>query len=284
MASTTRTPVYFLSHGGPNIMYEKDHPVYPQLEKIGKEITQKVKPKAVVVFSAHWQGEPDVIEINTAEDTDLIYDFYGFPSHYYKETFPNKGSKEVAEAVISALNGAGIKTNATRRGLDHGVWASFKVAFNPKTNPLNVPVVQVSLFKSESAAQHIALGRAVSALREQNIQIIVSGMAVHNLRDMRFAMGSDRPLPYAVSFDEALRAAVESSVESREEKLENLLKRPDARQAHPTFEHLLPIHVGAGAAGDDLGKRLWTKPEGSMSWAQFRFGDVPQGTVTNGKI
>lgn len=56
-------------------MYEKDHPVYPMLQKIGKEITQKVKPKAIVVFSAHWQGERDVIEINTSETTDLIYEF-----------------------------------------------------------------------------------------------------------------------------------------------------------------------------------------------------------------
>ena len=54
----------------------------------------------------------------------------------------------------------------------------------------------------------------------------------------------------------------------------NLLKRHDARQAHPTFDHLLPIFVGAGAAGDDIGERLWTLKEGSMSWAQYRFGEV----------
>jgi 4,5-DOPA dioxygenase extradiol len=65
-------------------MYETDHPVYPQLQKIGREITQKVKPKAVVVFSAHWQGEKDVIEVNTFENTDLIYEYFPtFPS-----TFP----------------------------------------------------------------------------------------------------------------------------------------------------------------------------------------------------
>ena len=56
-------------------MFDTKHPVYPKLQEIGREITQKVKPKAVVVFSAHWQGEPDVIEINTSETTDLIYEF-----------------------------------------------------------------------------------------------------------------------------------------------------------------------------------------------------------------
>jgi aromatic ring-opening dioxygenase catalytic subunit (LigB family) len=93
-------------------MYETDHPVYPQLQKIGREIAQKVKPKAVVVFSAHWQGERDVIEINTFENTELIYEygflltstkskrswhsnsFYGFPAKYYKETYLNKSSQK----------------------------------------------------------------------------------------------------------------------------------------------------------------------------------------------
>jgi len=53
-----------------------------------------------------------------------------------------------------------------------------------------------------------------------------------------------------------------------------LLKSPDARKAHPTFEHLLPIHIGAGAAGNDSGKQLWTMPQWSLAWAQYRFGEV----------
>jgi len=151
-----------------------------------------------------------------------------------------------------------------RRGLDHGVWASFKVAFNEKTNPLNIPIVQVSLYATEDPVQHIALGRAVSNLRDEGIQIIVSGMAVHNLRDMQWGLQGVKP--YAKSFDEVLREAVETEDElEREEKLVQLLERPDARPAHPSFEHLLPTHVGAGAARGDKGKRLWTLAEGSFS-------------------
>ena len=82
-------------------------------------------------------------------------------------------------------------------------------------------------------------------------------------------------MPYAVSFDAAMKEAVETSPgEVRDQAMESLLKRPDSRKAHPTFEHLLPIHVGVGAAGNDSGKQLWTLPEGSMSWAQFKFGEV----------
>ncbi len=62
--------------------------------------------------------------------------------------------------------------------------------------------------------------------------------------------------------------------ENREKALADLLKRPDARLEHPTFDHLLPIYIGAGAAGEDVGERLWTLEEGSVSWAQFRFGEV----------
>ncbi|KAF3490701.1 extradiol ring-cleavage dioxygenase [Arthroderma uncinatum] len=269
-----RTPVYFLSHGGPNVMYNHGHPAYKKLQEIGREITGKVKPRAVVVFSAHWQGKSDTILVNTAEATELIYDFYGFPPHYYKEKYPHAGSKEIAEKVISLIHSAGMKAEGVTRGLDHGVWVSFKCAFDPEDNPLNVPVVQVSLFDSEDPDQHYKLGQAVSQLRDENIQVIVSGMAVHNLRDFRFTAGDPSPLPYTVSFDEALKDAVVTPPAERQKALAELLLRSDARQAHPTFEHLLPIHVGAGAAENDAGERLWTLKEGSLSWAQFRFGDV----------
>ncbi|KAB8222555.1 Extradiol ring-cleavage dioxygenase, class III enzyme, subunit B [Aspergillus novoparasiticus] len=242
----SRTPIYFLSHGG------TDHPAYKKLGQIGKEITTKVKPKAVVVFSAHWQAGRDTIQVNTAEITDLIYDFYGFPSHFYKEKYPNVGSREVANKVLDLLGKAGIKAEGVKRGLDHGVWASFKCAFEPESNPLNVPIVQVSLFKNEDPVAHYRLGQAVSSLRDENILIIVSGMAVHNLRDLWFSMNDSRPLPYTTSFDEALKKAATAPPAEREQALTDLLKRPDARQAHPTFDHLLPIHVGAGAAGDDV--------------------------------
>ncbi|PVH88831.1 Extradiol aromatic ring-opening dioxygenase [Cadophora sp. DSE1049] len=275
MSTTGRTPVYFLSHGGPNIMYEKDHPVYPQLQKIGREITQEVKPKAVVVFSAHWQGEPNAVEVNTFETTELIYDFYGFPDHYYKETYPNTGSFPLAQHVIEVLTKHNIAAAGTRRGLDHGVWASFKVAFDPTSNPLNVPIVQVSLFASDSPTQHLALGRAVSSLRSEGIVLIMSGMAVHNLRDMRFGTEGE-PMWYGPTFDEALREAVEfeGAVEERDGMMVETLKRKDARAAHPSFDHLLPVHVGAGASAGDRGVRLWTLVEGSFSWAMFRWGDL----------
>ncbi|KIX10341.1 uncharacterized protein Z518_01423 [Rhinocladiella mackenziei CBS 650.93] len=273
----SKTPVYFVSHGGPDTMFNTSHPVFPQLQRIGKEITTQVKPDAIVVFSAHWQASrPNTIEVNVSEDEPLLYDFYGFPRHYYSEKFPNKGSASLAQKVIDTLDKNGIKTEKVERGLDHGVFVPFKVMFNPDTNPVSVPIVQVSLFDDHrDAAAHIKLGRAVQKLREENILIVASGMSVHNLRHLMMTMGTGKTMPYAVSFDAAIKDAVDTKPgEERDENMVELLTRPDARQAHPTFEHLLPIHIAVGAAGEDQGKQLWTMTEASLGWAQYRFGEA----------
>lgn len=81
-------------------------------------------------------------------------------------------------------------------------------------------------------------------------------------------------LDYTLSFDEALRDAVEQDPKSREEAMRQLLLRKDAKKAHPSTDHLMPIYVGAGAASEEKATRLFTLAEGSMSWAQFRFGEL----------
>ncbi|KAK6086057.1 aromatic ring-opening dioxygenase [Seiridium cupressi] len=272
--SSNKAPTYFFSHGGPNVQYEKGHPAYPVLQKIGQEITKKVKPTAIVVFSGHWEASRDTIEVNTAEHTDLIYDFYGFPSYYYEAKYPNRGSPELANRILSLLSDAGIKAKGVTRGLDHGVWSGFHVAFDPEENPLNVPIVQVSLYHNEDPDMHYRLGQAVSSLREGNVVIIGAGMSVHNLRDFFATRGDPTPLPYTVSFDEALKAATESAPAERQVKMAAAARRPDARQAHPRMDHLMPVYVAAGAASEEQAKRTWTLHEASMAWSQYRFGNV----------
>ncbi|KAF2135218.1 uncharacterized protein K452DRAFT_239772 [Aplosporella prunicola CBS 121167] len=283
-ARPARTPVYFLSHGGPNIMEEPDHPAYKKLQDIGKEITSKVKPKAVVIFSAHWQSRNNGVLVNTAEITELIYDFYGFPDSYYNVKYPNVGSRDIAQNVMSKLEQAGVGYTPVSRGLDHGAWVPLLLAFNPEKNPLNVPVVQISLFRQEDPNEHYRLGKAVAALRDENILVICSGMAVHNLRDLWASMGQSQPMPYVNSFDDALKEAATTQPDQRQEAMAALLKRGDARQAHPTFDHLLPIHIAAGAAEDDVGTQLFTMPEGSMSWAQYRFGEAVGNATLSEKL
>lgn len=79
---------------------------------------------------------------------------------------------------------------------------------------------------------------------------------------------------YTSSFDDALKEAASAKPEDRRAAMSALMRRPDARQAHPSLEHILPVYVAAGAAGSDIGERVWTMPEGSLNWAQYRFGTV----------
>jgi hypothetical protein len=83
-----------------------------------------------------------LIVVNIEESASLIYDFYGFPGHFYKQKYPNRGSKQLAEQVISLLRSRGINASGTDRGLDHGIWVPFKVAFDSEENPLQIPIVQ----------------------------------------------------------------------------------------------------------------------------------------------
>ncbi|KAI0423836.1 hypothetical protein F5Y09DRAFT_348356 [Xylaria sp. FL1042] len=62
---------------------------------------------------------------------------------------------------------------------------------------------------------------------------------------------------YVYSFDEALKSATTAEPEERRAAMSDLMKRSDARQAHPTLDYyILPIYFNAGAAGLDIGKRL----------------------------
>lgn len=64
-------------------MYDTGHPAYQKLQDIGKDITTKVKPKTVVVYTAYWQAEGDYkIQVNAKENADLIYEKAGFKQLY----------------------------------------------------------------------------------------------------------------------------------------------------------------------------------------------------------
>ena len=68
-------------------------------------------------------------------------------------------------------------------------------AFHPRENPLNVPIVQVSLYDNEDSDKHYEMGQALESLRDEGILIIGAGMAVHNLHDYRSMRGTSRTMP-----------------------------------------------------------------------------------------
>ena len=55
--------------------------------------------------------------------------------------------------------------------------------------------------------------------------------------------------------------------------LANWQSAPGARFAHPQEEHLIPLMVAAGAAGEDRGHRNFSVPLGEIAMSGFIFGE-----------
>lgn len=71
-----------------------------------------------------------------------MYDFWGFPEHYYRVTYPAPGAPELAESVRKLLRAPGTPVqDIPDRGLDHGAYVPLVEMF-PRAD---VPVLQVSM-------------------------------------------------------------------------------------------------------------------------------------------
>jgi 4,5-DOPA dioxygenase extradiol len=106
-------------------------------------------------------------------------------------------------------------------------------------------------------------------LRQEDVLIVASGGAVHNLRGLA-REGGEAPA-WAKEFDDWLASALAEGREA--ELLEWLLRAPHARVAQPTPDHFLPLFVALGAAGKGArGTRLHEGfTLGSLSMAAFQF-------------
>src|SRR6478672_4960158 len=99
-AAPERMPTLYLSHGAPPLA---DDPVWPgQLAAWSADLP---RPTAILMVSAHWEEAPLALGATTA--VPLVYDFWGFPEHYYRVTYPAPGAPALAEDVRKLLRRAG---------------------------------------------------------------------------------------------------------------------------------------------------------------------------------
>jgi aromatic ring-opening dioxygenase catalytic subunit (LigB family) len=232
----------------------------------GLDASIGVRPKAVLVVSGHWETQRPTV--NTADRPPLLFDYYGFPEHTYRLTYPAPGSPPLARRIRELLSAAGIASDEdSGRGLDHGVFVPFKLIYPDA----DVPVVQMSLNRDLAAATHLDIGRALAPLRDEGVLIVGSGMSYHNLREL---FSSDpRAMQAAEDFDRWLDQAVtEPDAEVRERRLAAWHEAPGARASHPRPEHLIPLMVAAGAAGRDSGRRTYNERLLGKPVSGFQFG------------
>lgn len=214
----------------------------------GIDAALPARPSALLVVSAHWECQ--VPTVTTAAAPPLLFDYYGFPPHTYELTWPAPGDPALASRVRQLLAGAGLESGEDgERGFDHGVFVPLKVAFPDA----RVPTVQLSLRAGLDPAQHLAMGRALAPLRDEGVLILGSGMSYHNMRGF-----NSRPArEHSARFDDWLEATTKRSPAERDAALASWTQAPSARASHPREEHLLPLMVVAGAAGDDRGRRVF---------------------------
>ena len=264
-----RFPTLFIPHGGGPCFFMDTPPGWPAdtWDRMaaylrGLDASLGERPKAVLVVSGHW--ETDRPTLNTAPAPELLFDYYGFPEHTYRLTYPVRGAPALAERVRALLGEAGFAADTDdSRGLDHGVFVPFKLVYPDA----DVPILQMSLQKDLDPGQHLAIGRALAPLRDEGVLIVGSGMSYHNLRDL-MSRRNDEP---SLAFDAWLADAV-AEAEGREERLAKWEQAPAARASHPDAEHLLPLMVAAGAAQGEAGVRTYADRVLGKAISGFQFG------------
>ncbi|HEY1691980.1 MAG TPA: class III extradiol ring-cleavage dioxygenase [Polyangiaceae bacterium] len=247
--SATRMPVVFFPHGGgPWPFVDIGVGDRAELDALATYLRSvrslpKEPPEAVLCISAHWEEPAPTVMASPAPP--MLYDYYGFPPASYSITWPAPGSPAVADRVCELLGAASIPAaRDEKRGFDHGTFVPLKLAYPDA----DVPTVQLSLKKGLDPKEHLALGRALAPLRDEGVFIVGSGMTYHNLRAFH-----PRARGVAAEFDAWLRDVGVRAPAERDAALAHWAEAPSARQAHPREEHLIPMMVAAGAAGDDRG-------------------------------
>ncbi|MBF0612297.1 MAG: dioxygenase [Magnetococcales bacterium] len=250
----------FVSHGAPDLIL-RDHPCRHFLENLGRTLP---RPRGIVVVSGHWESA--TAKVTRVGRLETVHDFFGFPRELYEIDYPAQGEAWLVESVISALGlGKVANEQVSDRGLDHGAWVPLRLMFPDA----QIPVVQLSLLQRLDPLEHLHLGITLHPLCQQGVLILGSGAITHNLR--RLNRPGTPPEPWSSSFSQWLHQQLTG--EHPTALARGLAQAPHLALAHPTLEHLMPLFVVLGAAGDmPVAERIHDSFDyGSLNLAAYRF-------------
>ncbi|RVU21461.1 dioxygenase [Streptomyces antnestii] len=230
-------PALYLSHGAPPLA---DDALWTgQLAEWSADLP---RPRAILMVSAHWEEAP--LALGATETVPLVYDFWGFPEHYYQVRYEAPGAPELADSVRKLLRGPGTPVqDIPDRGLDHGAYVPL-VEMYPGAD---IPVLQISM-PTLDPQKLMDIGRKLAPLRDEGVLIVGSGFFTHNLAALR-----QGGIPaWSSEFDDWGHRALESG--DVDALLDFTHKSPAGQLAHPRTEHFAPLFVAMGAA--DAGGEL----------------------------
>jgi 4,5-DOPA dioxygenase extradiol len=250
--SENKAQIVYFSHGGGPLPILGD-PGHKSMVHFMTDLPSQLNtPEFILVISAHW--EEGAATLLGAPHPEMFFDYYGFPDAAYEITYPAPGSPGYAEKIARVLQERGIPSRVdARRGFDHGLFIPLKLMY-PRAD---IPCIQLSLLRGLRPEAHIALGRALRQLKNENILVIGSGFSFHNLRAFDWqAQGKSDPANDAFQnwlIDVCTSPMLQSE---RERRLNEWEQAPSARYCHPREEHLLPLHV-CQAMADKPGKLVF---------------------------
>ncbi|MED4603443.1 class III extradiol ring-cleavage dioxygenase [Paenibacillus validus] len=254
-------PSLFVAHGAPTLVTDRLR-YTGFLQTLGQKLP---KPRAIVLFSAHWEAA--VQQIGSAVRYTTIHDFFGFPDALYEIEYRAQGDIALALQIRELLEKEGVAAELDdRRGLDHGAWSVLKLMY-PQAD---VPVVSMSVHAGLVPEQQYRIGRALAALRKQDVLIMGSGGTVHNLN--RLAWDSGDVSAWALEFDEWLGERIETWDIDRLFRYD--AEAPFAKEAVPRSEHFVPLLIAMGAAHEGKKAKLLHRQYqyGSLSLSCWMFG------------
>lgn len=227
----------FIAHGAPLLAIEDND--YTQF--IGQLGEKLLRPRAVVLFSAHWVA--GMQKVSEVKEYDIIYDFGGFPDALYQIKYPAKGDPQIVEQIENLFRDNGIPFEVeAKRGLDHGAWVILRMLY-PHAD---IPVVSMSVNPRLSPEQQYKIGKSLEKLRADDVLIIGSGGTVHNLRAVQFQENGINE--WALQFDEWLETQIKQWDLDALYHYDTLA--PNASLAVPPYgnEHFVPLFYAMGAA------------------------------------
>nr|WP_275984104.1 class III extradiol ring-cleavage dioxygenase [Paenibacillus hamazuiensis] len=254
-------PSIFLAHGAPTLVME-DNAYTRFLKTLGSKLP---KPKAAVLFSAHWESRVQMI--SAVPEYETIHDFFGFPDPLYEITYPAKGDIALSLQIERLFADEGISSVLDdRRGLDHGAWSLLRLMY-PEAD---VPVAALSVNPRLTPEEQYRIGRALAPLRECGALIVGSGGTVHN-PDM-LEWDSAQVKEWALTFDQWLAEQLETW--NTEALFDYEQRAPYAGEAVPTPEHFAPVLLAMGAADGGRKARLLHRQYqlGTLSLSAWMFG------------
>lgn len=196
---------------------------------IGESVS---KPAAILCVSAHWYIEETAV--TAMDEPRTIHDFGGFPKELYQCRYAAPGDRKLAERVGHLLAPTAVRL-ADDWGLDHGTWSVLCHAWPDA----DVPVVQLSVDETLSAAAHYELAARLTPLRDEGILIAGSGNLVHNLHAYGWGQHVPEPYEWASAFERRVRELLLAGNHAPLIDYETLGR--DAAMSIPTPEHYLPL-------------------------------------------